>query len=291
MENKVIVNIKDNGMVDVIEFSALAFEFPLEASETFFFEKTLESDIIRSRSMCNSCVFKVFDSDDGNKHFISELYYRFIKSCLEGTPATQINNLNTLIQKMLEEYGYKPLLERMKEIIKVGNEHGYDDNPRMMALYSDLYASMKVFNTDMIKMEEDLLVLLSIHYFSNDTNDRVELNYNVLETLNNISESIYQLSLKLFTILINMDKYVRRSTVLIDEFIDITQTGMESSYEVALNNNSNFKKIFVSSLVASNNNISKGYCEYRKEEFKRCHHRGKRSNNCVEKLFSKNNRK
>lgn len=261
MENKVIVNVKDNGMLDVIDFDAFAFQFDLEKSEMFAFEMNIPQEATRSRSMCNSCIFKAYDDDNAGNKFVTELYYRFINLGLKGTPGDQINNLNKIIQKMMEEYGYKPLLDRMKDIIIEGNKQTYNNNPRMFCLYGDLYAAMKTFNSELLKMEEDLLVKLSVYYYDYTNNQfTADKDWDILEVVNNISDRIYQLSIELFTILINMNKYVvETGSVLKDDYLMTTKDKMEKCYEVAISQKPNFKKIFVSSLPVEINPMPKQY--------------------------------
>ena len=262
MENKVIVNVKDNGMVDVIDFDAFAFQFDLEKSEIFAYEMNIPQEVTRSRSMCNSCIFKAYDDDNARSKFVTELYYRFIKLGLKGTPGDQINNLNKIIQKMMEEYGYKPLLDRMKDIIIEGNKETYNNNPRMFCLYGDLFASMKTFNSELLKMEEDLLVKLSVYYYDHSNSWlTADKDWDILEVVNNISDRIYQLSIELFTILINMDKYVVEtgSVLLTDDYLTTTKNRMEQCYEMAISQKPNFKKIFVNALPVEINSTPKQY--------------------------------
>ena len=262
MENKVIVNVKDNGMVDVIDFDAFAFQFDLDKSEMFAYEMNIPQEATRSRSMCNSCIFKAYDDDNAGNKFVTELYYRFIKLGLKGTPGDQINNLNKIIQKMMEEYGYKPLLDRMKDIIIEGNKQTYNNNPRMFCLYGDLSASMKTFNSELLKMEEDLLVKLSVYYYDQSNSWlTADKDWDILEVVNNISDRIYQLSIELFTILINMDKYVVEtgSVLIVDDYLKTTKDRMEGCYEMAISQKPNFKKIFINSLPVEINSVPKQY--------------------------------
>ena len=162
----------------------------------------------------------------------------------------------------MEEYGYKPLLDRMKDIIIEGNKETYNNNPRMFCLYGDLFASMKTFNSELLKMEEDLLVKLSVYYYDHSNSWlTADKDWDILEVVNNISDRIYQLSIELFTILINMDKYVVEtgSVLIVDDYLKTTKDRMEKSYEMAISQKPNFKKIFVNSLPVEINSTPKQY--------------------------------